>query len=147
MSVELLALTADIVSAHVSNNNVAAGDVPALIQSVFVALSGVTSEPVIEEKREPAVAIRASIKPDYLICLEDGAKLKMLKRYLRTNFDLSPEDYRAKWGLSRDYPMVAPNYAATRKELAIKSGLGRKSPAAEGATEAHSRRKLSVATA
>jgi predicted transcriptional regulator len=77
-------------------------------------------------KQEPAVSIRASVKPDYLICLEDGAKLKMLKRYLRTRYNMSPEEYREKWGLPRDYPMVAPNYAETRRELAFKIGLGRK---------------------
>ena len=120
-------LTADIVSAHVANNPVAAADVPALIKSVYGALAS-TAEPLVTEapRAEPAVAIRASIKPDYLVCLEDGAKLKMLKRYLRTNFDLSPDQYRAKWHLPADYPMVAPNYAATRRDLAVRIGLGRK---------------------
>jgi predicted transcriptional regulator len=123
----LIELTADIVAAHVSNNSVAAAEVADLIQTVYQALSQ-TSQPVAEAspKPEPAVSIRASIKPDYIICLEDGAKLKMLKRYLRTHFDMTPEEYRAKWDLPRDYPMVAPNYAAQRKELAVQIGLGRK---------------------
>jgi len=126
-------LTADIVSAHVSNNPVVAADVPALIRSVYDALAR-TAEPLANEpvRGEPAVSIRASIKPDYLVCLEDGAKLKMLKRYLRTNYDMTPDDYRAKWGLPKDYPMVAPNYAETRRTLAHKIGLGRK-PAASAA--------------
>ncbi len=124
---QIIELTAEIVSAHVSNNNVASSDVPALIQSVFAALSK-TAEPLVEDKpaQEPAVSIRSSVKPDYIVCLEDGAKLKMLKRYLRTRYDLSPEDYRAKWGLPHDYPMVAPNYAEQRRTLAHAIGLGRK---------------------
>ena len=123
----LIDLTADIVSAHVSNNNTATADLPGLIQSVFAALSA-TANPVEPEapKQEPAVSVRSSIKHDYIVCLEDGAKLKMLKRYLRTNFDMSPEDYRAKWGLPKDYPMVAPAYAETRRTLAHSIGLGRK---------------------
>jgi predicted transcriptional regulator len=127
MSEDLMILTADIVSAHVSNNSVSVADVPTLIQSVFAALSK-TAEPLVEEasKQEPAVSVRTSIKPDYIVCLEDGKKLKMLKRYLCTNFDMSPEQYRAKWNLPKDYPMVAPNYAAQRKDLAMKIGLGRK---------------------
>lgn len=124
---QIIELTAEIVSAHVSNNNVAASDVPTLIRSVFDALSK-TAEPKTEEapKQEPAVSVRASVKPDYIVCLEDGAKLKMLKRYLRTNYNMSPEEYRAKWGLPRDYPMVAPNYAEQRRALAHQIGLGRK---------------------
>jgi predicted transcriptional regulator len=124
---QIIELTADIVSAHVSNNNIAAADVPGLIQSVYAALAK-TSEPLVEEapRQEPAVSVRASVKPDYIVCLEDGAKLKMLKRYLRTNFDMSPEEYRAKWNLPRDYPMVAPNYAEQRRSLAHQIGLGRK---------------------
>jgi predicted transcriptional regulator len=126
----LIELTADIVSAHLSNNSVATAEVADLIQSVYQALSQ-TSQPVTDlaPKLEPAVSIRASIKPDYIICLEDGARLKMLKRYLRTHFDMTPEQYREKWGLPRDYPMVAPNYAAQRAELAIQIGLGRKTSA------------------
>jgi predicted transcriptional regulator len=124
---DMLALTADIVSAHLANNNVAASDVAGLIQSVHAALAGL-GEPAAAElpKQDPAVPVRSSVKPDYIVCLEDGAKLKMLKRYLRTRFDMTPDEYRAKWNLPRDYPMVAPNYAATRQELAKKIGLGRK---------------------
>ena len=123
----LLTLTADIVAAHVSNNMVAVNDLPNLIQNVHGALSGIsgqTSGP--EPKPEPKVSIRASIKPDYIVCLEDGKKLKMLKRHLMTAYGLTPETYRSKWGLRADYPMVAPSYALKRRELAKKIGLGRK---------------------
>lgn len=128
----LLELTADIVSAHLSSNTVAAGDVPAMIKSVHAALVGLGA-PVVEEpaEQQPAVSVRASVKPDYLICLEDGKKLKMLKRHLMTHYQMSPQDYRTKWKLPADYPMVAPNYAAQRKELALKIGLGRKAPPAK----------------
>ncbi len=123
----LITLTSDIVAAHVSNNDVAVGDVPSLITNVYAALANLGEAPVIEEaKPQPAVAIRDSVKPDYIVCLEDGKKLKMLKRYLRTNYDMSPEEYRARWGLPADYPMVAPNYAQKRRDLAKKIGLGRK---------------------
>ena len=123
----LITLTSDIVAAHVSNNSVSADEVSNLITNVYTALEGLGhSQPAEEPKPEPAVSIRASIKPDYLVCLEDGKKLKMLRRYLRTNYDMSPEEYREKWGLPSDYPMVAPNYAETRRELAKKIGLGRK---------------------
>ncbi|MEL7197546.1 MAG: MucR family transcriptional regulator [Pseudomonadota bacterium] len=127
MKETLITLTSDIVAAHVSNNDVRVGDVPELISSVYGALSHL-GEPEVEEEAppEPAVSIRASIKPDYLVCLEDGKRLKMLKRYLRTNYDMSPEEYRARWGLPADYPMVAPNYAEKRRDLAKKIGLGRK---------------------
>ena len=123
----LITLTSDIVAAHVSNNDVAVDDVPSLITNVFGALSGLgqAAEPA-EERPEPAVSVRASVKPDYIVCLEDGKKLKMLKRYLRTNYDMTPEDYRARWNLPSDYPMVAPNYAEKRRDLAKKIGLGRK---------------------
>ncbi|PZO69591.1 MAG: transcriptional regulator [Pelagerythrobacter marensis] len=123
----LITLTSDIVAAHVSNNNVDVADMPTLITSVHAALAGLgqPAEPE-EEPRTPAVPVRSSVKPDYIVCLEDGKKLKMLKRYLRTNYDMSPEDYRARWNLPADYPMVAPNYAATRRDLAKKIGLGRK---------------------
>jgi predicted transcriptional regulator len=124
----LVALTADIVSAHVSNNDVAIDDVSSLIQSVHRALTGLGDEPApVEEKREPAVPIRLSIKPDYIVCLEDGKKLKMLKRHLMAHFQLTPAEYRTKWGLPADYPMVAPNYAERRRTLAKEIGLGRKS--------------------
>ncbi len=123
----LLELTADIVAAHLSSNTVAAGDVPTMIKSVHAALAGLGTPPVEEPvEQQPAVSIRASIKPDYIVCLEDGKKLKMLKRHLMTHYQMTPEDYRAKWKLPADYPMVAPNYAAQRKELALKIGLGRK---------------------
>jgi predicted transcriptional regulator len=123
----LITLTADIVSAHVSNNSVAVNDLPTLIQNVHNALSalgGSKEEP--ETKPEPAVSIRSSIKPDYIVCLEDGKKLKMLKRHLMTHYQMTPDEYRQKWGLSAEYPMVAPNYAEQRRTLAKKIGLGTK---------------------
>jgi predicted transcriptional regulator len=123
----LITLTADIVSAHVSNNSVAVNDLPTLIQNVHTALSalgGSKEEPVT--KPEPAVSIRSSIKPDFIVCLEDGKKLKMLKRHLMTHYQMTPDDYRQKWGLSPEYPMVAPNYAEQRRTLAKKIGLGTK---------------------
>ena len=123
----LIELTADIVTAHISNNNTSVADVPALIQSVFTALTN-AEQPATEEpvNAEPAVPVRSSIKHDYIVCLEDGKKLKMLKRYLRTNYAMTPDEYRAKWGLPRDYPMVAPAYAEQRRGLAQAIGLGRK---------------------
>ena len=124
-SESLVALTADIVAAHVSNNSVAISDLPLLIQNVFGAIAGLGGGPVVPEvKLEPAVSIRASIKPDYIVCLEDGKKLKMLKRHLMTHYQMTPDAYRAKWGLPADYPMVAPNYAEQRRVLAKKIGLG-----------------------
>lgn len=127
MKETLITLTSDIVAAHVSNNDVAVADLPGLITNVYGALANLGETPVVEEVRpQPAVAIRNSVKPDYIVCLEDGKKLKMLKRYLRTNYDMTPEDYRARWGLAADYPMVAPNYAEKRRDLAKKIGLGRK---------------------
>lgn len=123
----LITLTADIVAAHVSNNSVAVNDLPTLISNVHNALSGLggpAAQP--EVKQEPAVSIRASIKPDYIVCLEDGKKLKMLKRHLMTHYSMTPEQYRAKWNLPADYPMVAPNYAEQRRTLAKKIGLGTK---------------------
>ena len=123
----LITLTSDIVAAHVSNNDVAVESVPELITNVFSALSGLGDDAETDDTPpEPAVSIRASVKPDYIVCLEDGMKLKMLKRYLRTNYDMTPEEYRARWDLPADYPMVAPNYAERRRELAKKIGLGRK---------------------
>jgi predicted transcriptional regulator len=123
----LLTLTADIVAAHVSNNSVAVNDLPNLIQNVHSALSGITgSNAAAEPKPEPKVSIRASIKPDYIVCLEDGKKLKMLKRHLMTHYNMTPDQYRQKWGLSADYPMVAPNYAEQRRKLAKAIGLGTK---------------------
>jgi predicted transcriptional regulator len=124
----LIELTADIVSAYVSNNAVSAGDVPGLIGEVYSALSrvgtGVALAPL--EPAKPAVSPKKSITPDYLICLEDGKKFKSLKRHLRTMYNLSPEQYREKWGLASDYPMVAPNYAEARSRLAKEMGLGQK---------------------
>ncbi len=123
----LVTLTADIVAAHVSNNSVSVSDLPTLIANVHGALAGlgrVAAEP--EVKQEPAVSIRASVKPDYIVCLEDGKKLKMLKRHLMTHYQMTPEQYRAKWNLPADYPMVAPNYAEQRRSLAKKIGLGTK---------------------
>ena len=137
MSEDFLALTADIVSAHVGNNTVAPSELPTLISSVHKALAA-SAAPAAPEtpKTDPAVPVRSSIKPDYLVSLESGKKVKMLKRYLMTNYGMTPADYRTKWGLPKDYPMVAPNYAQRRKELAVKFGLGRKTapkPAAKAA--------------
>ena len=125
---ELVALTADIVSAYVSNNTIVASEMPAVIEEVFEALRKASQTPAEgpEEPLEPAVPIKRSVTPDYIVCLEDGKKFKSLKRHLRTHYDLSPEEYRKKWGLPYDYPMVAPNYAAARSQLAKQMGLGRK---------------------
>lgn len=129
---QLLGFTAEIVSSFVSNNPIASADVPEMIRSTFAALSALGAPPpTVTPAPEPAVSIRASVKHDYLICLEDGAKLKMLKRYLRTNYNMSPEEYRAKWSLSRDYPMVAPAYAEQRRALAKTIGLGTRKAAAK----------------
>jgi predicted transcriptional regulator len=123
----LLTLTADIVAAHVSNNSVAVNDLPNLIQNVHSALAGITgSAAAPEAKPEPKVPIRSSIKPDFIVCLEDGKKLKMLKRHLMTHYQMTPDQYRQKWGLPSDYPMVAPNYAEQRRTLAKSIGLGTK---------------------
>ena len=123
----LLTLTADIVAAHVSNNSVAVNDLPNLIQNVHSALSGISGASAAPEpKPEPKVSIRASIKPDSIVGLEDGKKLKMLTRHLMTHYTLTPDQYRQKWGLAADYPMVAPNYAEQRRTLAKSIGLGTK---------------------
>ena len=122
----LITLTADIVAAHVSNNSVAVSDLPILIGNVHSALSGLSGgATVAAAPLEPAVPIRNSVKRDYIVCLDDGKKLKMLKRHLMTHYGMTPDDYRAKWGLPADYPMVAPAYAETRRELAKAIGLGR----------------------
>ena len=124
---ELLELTSDIVAAHVSNNPVPLGELPGLIETVFGTLSKLSqpaAEPEVELK--PAVPIKKSITNDYIICLEDGKELKMLKRHLKTAYNMTPEEYRAKWKLPHDYPMVAPAYAKKRQQLAKKIGLGRK---------------------
>jgi predicted transcriptional regulator len=124
----LVELTADIVSAYVSNNAVVSGDLPSLIGETYDALSKAAakaSQPLTEELN-PAVPIKKSVMPDYIICLEDGKKFKSLKRHLRTHYELTPEEYRDKWNLPHDYPMVAPNYAAARSALAKKMGLGQR---------------------
>lgn len=124
---ELLALTAEIVSAHVAHNSVVQSEVPDLIHSVFGKLQELASgEDATVVELNPAVPIRKSVTEDFIVCLEDGKKLKMLKRHLMTSYGMTPEEYRAKWGLKPDYPMVAPSYAAKRQELAKKIGLGRK---------------------
>ncbi len=123
----LITLTADIVTAHVANNNVDVAALPALISSVHSALSGLGQAAVVEEVRpQPAVSVRSSVKNDHIVCLECGTKMKMLKRHLMTDHGLSPEDYRARFSLPADYPLVAPDYAEKRRELAVKIGLGRK---------------------
>ncbi len=123
---DVLGLTAQIVSAHVSNNSVTPDALPALIQDVYRTLSGVGKEPVQPDKPQPAVPVKKSVFADHIICLEDGKKLKMLKRHLKTAYNMTPEQYRERWGLPPDYPMVAPNYARHRSSLAKKIGLGTK---------------------
>lgn len=123
----LTTLTANIAESYVGNNSVAVSDIKLLITNIFDGLNSLGGEaPAPEVKQEPAVSIRASIKPDYIVCLEDGKKLKMLKRHLMTHYQMTPEQYRAKWNLPADYPMVAPNYAEQRRTLAKKIGLGTK---------------------
>jgi len=137
---DLLGLTAEIVAAHVSNNPVSLGDLPNLIQDVYRTLSSV-GRPAAEpepERPQPAVPIKRSVSPEYLVCLEDGKKLKMLKRHLQTSYNLTPDQYRDKWGLPPDYPMVAPNYAKHRSSLAKKIGLGTKP---RGRPSANTRRR------
>lgn len=142
-SSQLIELSADIVSAYVSHNALSASDIPKLISNVhatLAALGGVAeAEPVIELR--PAVSAKKSITPDYLICLEDGKKFKSLKRHLRTEYDISPEEYRAKWGLPADYPMVAPTYSEARSRLAKTIGLGRK-PKTPAAAATRARAKV-----
>ncbi|HET6468039.1 MAG TPA: MucR family transcriptional regulator [Geminicoccaceae bacterium] len=130
---ELLSLTTEIVASHVSNNSVAAGDLPQLIKLVYSSLAnqGMVEEVEQPEKPVPAVPVRKSVMPDYIICLEDGKKLKMLKRHLKTRYNMTPDEYRKRWGLADDYPMVAPAYAEQRSSLAKKLGLGTK-PRARG---------------
>lgn len=129
---ELLRLTAQIVSAHVGNNSVAVSDLMTLIQDVHRSLATVGQTEAQPERPQPAVPIRKSVTPDYIVCLEDGKKLKMLKRHLKTAYGMTPEEYRERWGLSPDYPMVAPNYAEHRSALAKKIGLGTRARRAEG---------------
>ena len=131
---DILSLTAQIVSAHVSHNSVPANAVPSLIQEVYRTLTSIERGPApVAERPEPAVPVKKSITPDYIICLEDGKKLKMLKRHLKTSFNMTPEQYRERWGLSLDYPMVAPRYAKQRSSLAKKIGLGTKPRKRRGA--------------
>ena len=140
-----LELAAQIVSAHVSNNTVEAAALPALIQEVYLALNGLKgggSEPLTPEKPVPAVPIKKSVYPDYIVCLEDGKKLKMLKRHLQSSYNMTPDQYRERWGLPRDYPMVAPSYAERRSDLAKEIGLGRK---AESNTEGRRRGRPKIA--
>ncbi|WP_128562335.1 MucR family transcriptional regulator [Methylobacterium crusticola] len=154
-STDYIELAADIVSAFVSNNSIQVTDLPALIASVHSTLGALGAGPAAAkaEPLTPAVPVKKSIMPDYLVCLEDGKKFKSLKRHLRTRYGLSPEDYRARWNLSPDYPMVAPNYAAARSELAKTMGLGqqrRKSqgrPAASDEAAAPRRRRAGAAEA
>jgi len=124
---ELLELTTEIVSAHVSNNTLPVNELPQLIQDVYRTLSSVGGVAVTSERPQPAVPVKKSVTPEYIVCLEDGKKLKMLKRHVKTAYDMTPDEYRERWGLPRDYPMVAPNYAKHRSSLAKKIGLGTKS--------------------
>lgn len=144
---ELLALTAEIISAYVGNNALDTGAVPGMIGAVFAKLTELsTDEKPLPETLTPAVPIKRSVTDDYIVCLEDGKKLKMLKRHLMTAYGMTPEEYRAKWNLKPDYPMVAPTYAAKRQELAKKIGLGRKPRAPEPAAAPKGRtRKKAVA--
>lgn len=123
-TMELLELTTEIVAAHAGRNTVAPADLPQLIQDVYKTLLAVGTGPAAPERPKPAVPIKKSVFPDYLVCLEDGKKLKMLKRHLKTAYNMTPEEYRERWNLSPDYPMVAPNYAKHRSNLAKKIGLG-----------------------
>ncbi|MBR9970601.1 MucR family transcriptional regulator [Magnetospirillum sulfuroxidans] len=141
---EILRMAVDVVSAYVSNNPLPAGQIPEIINTVYSSLSALDGGP-IEPKAEalkPAISVKKSVNPDYIICLEDGKKLKMLKRHLRTTYNMTPDEYRAKWGLPPDYPMVAPSYAAQRSDFAKKIGLGRK--AAEVAEKPAPRRKTTT---
>lgn len=123
---ELLELTAEIVSSHASNNTVAAADLPQIIREIYATMATLGTDAAPVERPKPAVPIKKSVTPDYIICLDDGKQLKMLKRHLKTAYNMSPEEYRERWGLPADYPMVAPNYAKKRSTLAKKIGLGRK---------------------
>ena len=123
---EIMGLTAQIVAAHVSHNIVPANELPKLFQQIFETLSAIAGIGETSVAPKPAVSIRKSISPDYIICLEDGKKLKMLKRHLKTSYNITPDEYRMRWGLPSDYPMVAPNYAKQRSKLAKASGLGTK---------------------
>jgi predicted transcriptional regulator len=141
----LIALTADIVSAQVANNSVALSDVPIAISRVHEALAGL-GQVAAPAAQIPAVSVRASVKPDYVVCLEDGKKMKMLKRHLTTDHQMTPAEYRAKWNLPVDYPMVAPNYAQKRRELAVKIGLGHKKGTKASARRSGGRGKAAPAS-
>src|SRR5215468_4517299 len=144
---DLLALTTEIVAAHVSNNTVAVNDLPTLINQIYNSLANIGTAPTAAAARpQPAVTIKKSVQPDYIVCLDDGKKLKMLKRHLRTAYNLSPDEYRKRWGLPADYPMVAPNYAALRSTFAKKIGLGRAAAKKERPAAAE-RRPAKVAAA
>ncbi len=125
----LIDMTAEIVSAYVGNNEITAAELPSLIQQVYVSLADVSQGVVVNENEplKPAIAVKRSVSSDYIVCLEDGKKFKSLKRHLRAHYDMSPDEYRVKWGLPKDYPMVAPNYAQARSALAKQMGLGQKS--------------------
>lgn len=145
-STGLIGLTAEIVADYVSNNPVPVSEISRIIADTHAAVSALHtgSAPTAEAKPIPAVSIKKSVTPDYIICLEDGKKFKSLKRHLATHYDLTPEQYREKWGLPRDYPMVAPNYSAARSKLAKSSGLGRKRAIVEEPTPARSRKKIGL---
>ena len=125
----LIDMTAEIVSAYVGNNEITAAELPSLIQQVYVSLADVSQGVVVNENEplKPAIAVKRSVSSDYIVCLEDGKKFKSLKRHLRAHYDMSPDEYRVKWRLPKDYPMVAPNYAQARSALAKQMGLGQKS--------------------
>jgi len=131
---DLLRLASDIVAAYVSNNPIPVAEVPGMIKSVHATLGGLTGAAPADvgSAQKPAINVKKSVTPEYIVCLEDGKKLKMLKRYLRSRYNMTPDEYRAKWGLPADYPMVAPNYAAQRSEFAKKIGLGKSAPATKG---------------
>ena len=130
---DLLKFASDIVAAYVANNPIPVGEIPGMIKSIHATLGGLAGGTIADgaSGQKPAIPVKKSITPEYIVCLEDGKRLKMLKRYLRSRYNLTPEGYRAKWGLPADYPMVAPNYAAQRSEFAKKIGLGRTAPAAK----------------
>lgn len=141
----LLTLTADIVAAHVSNNSVAVGDLPRLIGEVHAALGSLGVKAAPAQPQQPAVSPRSSVKPDFIVCLEDGKKLLMLKRHLKTDHQMTPSQYRAKWKLGTDYPMVAPNYSEKRRTLAHKIGLGRRDTGKTAVAKANSKNGATAA--
>ncbi|WP_144908128.1 MucR family transcriptional regulator [Novosphingobium taihuense] len=144
----LITLTSDIVAAHVGNNSVTVSDLPTLISNVYHALAGLEKPEFVEVSNpEPAVSIRSSLKYDYIVCLEDGKKLKMLKRHLASSYNMTPDQYRARWNLPADYPMVAPGYAKRRSELAKSIGLGRKPEKKIASTPAKRSRKTAAVEA